>query len=69
MTYPILRYGMEYVDVGQDSYERSYKQRVLRNLNSAKALGVSWCRKPWRRSYMRVYPHSSITSLTKGVRG
>ncbi|MDQ5852145.1 MAG: IS110 family transposase [Chloroflexota bacterium] len=40
LIYSMLRYGTEYVDVGQDYYERAYKERVVRNLTRrAKELG------------------------------
>ncbi len=40
LIYSMLRYGTEYVDAGQEYYERQYKERVVRNLNQrAKALG------------------------------
>jgi hypothetical protein len=40
LIYSMLRYGTEYVDVGQDYYERQYKERVVRSLTQrAKALG------------------------------
>ena len=40
LSYSRLRYGTAYVEVGQDSYERQYQERVLRNLTRrAKDLG------------------------------
>jgi hypothetical protein len=40
LVYSMLRYGTEYVDVGQDYYEQRYKQRVVQNLTRrAKELG------------------------------
>ncbi len=40
LIYSMLRYGTEYVDAGQEHYERQYKERVVRNLTQrAKALG------------------------------
>ena len=40
LIYSMLRNGTEYVDVGQDYYERAYKERVVRNLTRrAKELG------------------------------
>jgi transposase len=42
LIYSMLRYGTEYVDVGQDYYERQYKERAVRNLeHRAKALGFA----------------------------
>ncbi len=36
----MLTHGSDYVDAGQDYYERQYKERVVRNLaHRAKALG------------------------------
>jgi transposase len=32
MIYYMLRHGYEYVDVGQEAYEKQYRQRMLRNL-------------------------------------
>ncbi len=32
LIYSRLRYGTEYVDAGQDYYERQYQERVVRNL-------------------------------------
>ena len=40
LIYSMLRYGTEYVDRGQDYYERAYKERVVQNLTRrAKELG------------------------------
>jgi len=40
LVYSMLRYGTEYVDQGQDYYEKQYEQRVLDNLRRrAKDLG------------------------------
>ena len=40
LIYSMLRYGTAYVDVGQDYYERQYKERVVQNLTRrAKELG------------------------------
>ena len=40
LLYSMLRYGTEYVDRGQDYYERAYKERVVQNLTRrAKELG------------------------------
>ncbi|HSH79549.1 MAG TPA: IS110 family transposase [Herpetosiphonaceae bacterium] len=40
LIYGMLRYGTEYVDAGQEYYERQYKERVVRNLTQrAKAMG------------------------------
>jgi transposase len=41
LIYSMLRYGTEYVDAGQDYYERAYRERVVRNLTRrAKELGL-----------------------------
>lgn len=32
LIYSMLRYGQQYVDAGQDYYERQYRERALRNL-------------------------------------
>jgi transposase len=40
LIYSMLRYGTEYVDRGQDYYEREYTERVVQNLTRrAKELG------------------------------
>jgi transposase len=40
LIYSMLRHGTEYVDAGQDYYEREYQERVVRNLTRrAKELG------------------------------
>ena len=40
LVYAMLRHGTEYVDAGQDYYERQYKRRVINNLaKRAKHLG------------------------------
>ena len=40
LIYSMLRHGTEYVDAGQDYYEREYQDRVVRNLTRrAKELG------------------------------
>ena len=40
LIYSMLRYGHEYVDAGQDYYERQYRERVLHNMaRTAKHLG------------------------------
>ena len=40
LIYSMLRYGTAYVDLGQDYYERQYKERVVQNLTRrAKELG------------------------------
>jgi transposase len=40
LVYSMLRYGTDYVDVGQQAYERQYRDRVLTNLQrKAKAFG------------------------------
>ena len=40
LIYRMLRYGQEYVDIGQDYYEKLYRQRVVRNLiRRAKDMG------------------------------
>ena len=40
LIYSMLRYGQEYVDAGQDYYERQYRERVLHNMaRTAKQLG------------------------------
>ena len=40
IVYSMLKHGSEYVDAGQDYYERQYKERVVRSLQQrAKALG------------------------------
>ena len=40
IVYSMLKHGSDYVDAGQDYYERQYKERVVRNLaHRAKALG------------------------------
>ncbi len=40
LIYSMLRYGTEYVDRGQNYYERAYKERVVQNLTRrAKELG------------------------------
>jgi transposase len=42
LVYSMLRDGTNYVDVGQDYYERQYKERVVRNLTRrAKELGFT----------------------------
>ena len=32
IIYRLLKYGEEYVDLGQNYYEEKYKERVLKNL-------------------------------------
>lgn len=40
LIYTMLRYGTEYVDIGQEAYEQRYHKRVLKNLNRrAKQMG------------------------------
>ena len=40
IVYSMLKHGSDYVDAGQDYYQRQYKERVVRNLvHRAKALG------------------------------
>lgn len=40
LIYHMLRHGAEYVDIGQEAYERQYHTRVLKNLNRrAKQMG------------------------------
>ena len=40
LVYSVLKYGTEYLDAGQDYYERQYKRRVINNLiQRAKQLG------------------------------
>jgi transposase len=40
LVYSMLKYGTQYVDAGQDYYERQYKRRVINNLvKRAKQLG------------------------------
>jgi hypothetical protein len=40
IVYSMLKHGTDYVDAGQDYYERQYRQRVVRNLEQrAKTLG------------------------------
>jgi len=40
LVYRMLRYGMEYVDQGQEAYEKQYQERVFKNLQrSARAQG------------------------------
>jgi predicted aldo/keto reductase-like oxidoreductase len=40
MVYSMLKHGTEYVDAGQDYYERQYKERVVQNITRrAKELG------------------------------
>ena len=37
----MLKHGTEYVDVGQDDYERQHRERVVQNLTRrAKELGL-----------------------------
>jgi transposase len=41
LVYSMLKHGTEYVDVGQDYYERQYRERVVQNLTRrAKELGL-----------------------------
>ena len=47
LIYSMLRYGTAYVDVGQEYYERQYKERVMRNLTQrAKAMGFELVPRP-----------------------
>ncbi len=40
LIYHLLRHGAEYVDIGQEAYERQYHNRVLKNINRrAKQMG------------------------------
>lgn len=40
IIFDMLKNGIEYVESGQDYYDKQYKDRVLKNvLNQAKALG------------------------------
>lgn len=40
LVYSMLKYGEEYIDAGQDYYDRQYRNRVIKNMNrKAKALG------------------------------
>ena len=40
LLYRMLRFGREYVDVGQDKYEQQYKERTLKHLTrKARDLG------------------------------
>ena len=61
IVYSMLKHGTDYVDAGQDYYERQYKERVVRNLvHRAKALGyelvpvpetaVTYQYRIWRRA-------------------
>ena len=41
LVYSMLKHGSEYVDMGQDYYERQYQERVVRNLaRRAKEFGL-----------------------------
>jgi hypothetical protein len=40
LVYRMLKFGQDYVDIGQDQYEQKYKDRVLKHLASkVKKLG------------------------------
>ena len=40
LVYAMLKYGRDYMDAGQDYYERQYRERVLRNMTrTAEQLG------------------------------
>ena len=40
LVYSMLRYGTDYVDAGQQAYEKQYRDRVLTNLqHKARAFG------------------------------
>jgi transposase len=40
LVYTLLKHGGDYVDAGQDYYERQYRERVVQNLTRrAKELG------------------------------
>jgi len=32
LIYRLIKFGKEHVDIGQDAYEREYKQRAVRSL-------------------------------------
>jgi hypothetical protein len=32
LVYRMLKFGKEYVETGQEAYEKSFKERILRNL-------------------------------------
>ena len=41
LVYSMLKHGTEYVDAGQDYYERQHRERVVQNLTRrAKELGL-----------------------------
>lgn len=41
LVYSMLKYGTEYVDQGQDYYEKEYRERVIKNLDKrARSLGL-----------------------------
>jgi len=41
LVYSMLKHGTEYVEVGQDYYERQHRERVVQNLTRrAKELGL-----------------------------
>ncbi len=47
LVYSMLKHGTEYVDVGQDYYERQQRKRVVENLTRrAKELGVALVPEP-----------------------
>jgi len=42
LVYSMLKYGTQYVEVGEEEYERRYRQRVVVNLRRrARALGFT----------------------------
>jgi transposase len=42
LIYRLLKFGKDYVDSGQDAYERKYKERAIRNLaRKAKDYGLT----------------------------
>jgi len=42
LVYAMLKYGTQYVEVGEEEYERRYRQRVVVNLRrKARALGFT----------------------------
>jgi transposase len=42
LVYAMLKHGTQYVEIGQEEYERRYRERALRNLRrKARALGYN----------------------------
>jgi len=40
LIYRLLKFGKDYVDIGEEAYERQYKERVVKNLaRKAKQFG------------------------------